>query len=79
MSKPIIKMPKSRMVEYGDLDVGETFTLKADSNRIFMNLPQVIESGNSYNVICLNDGVLDWIEDYKEVIPVKATINVEYE
>lgn len=79
MSKPIIKMPKSRMVECGDLGVGETFTLKADSNRIFMNLPQVIESGNLCNVICLNDGELDWIENYKEVIPVKATIEVAYE
>lgn len=79
MSKPIIKISKPRMVECGDLGVGETFILNADSNAVFMNIPQVKENGDLCNIICLNDGDLDWIESYKEVIPVKVTMGVEYE
>lgn len=42
---------------------------------VYIKIPSVDDG--AFNAVCLNDGSLEYFEDYMEVVVVKATLTIE--
>lgn len=83
MSKPIINLPGKRKCKtlLSDLEPGEVFMYEGG---LYMKTQKVVcyDIQSDYQVLSLKSGVFmesREINDWSVVIPVKVTIDVEYE
>lgn len=83
MSKPIINLPGERKGDpvLKDLEPGDVFMYHGD---LYMKVPQVMCYDTKYDhcVLSLKSGRFVnhlIVDDYDTVIPVKVTMEVEYE
>ncbi len=80
MGKPIIKLPDERKGDpkLKDLEPGDVFMHRGE---LYMKVPEVMcyDTQYDYNVLSLAGGVFIKLDDCDVVIPVKVTMEVEYE
>lgn len=80
MGKPIIKLPDERKgnPKLKDLEPGDVFMHRGS---LYMKVPEVMsyDTQYDYDVLSLEGGVFISMDACETVIPVKVTMEVEYE